>query len=151
MSAFLAEAREPVFPSQQPLRRLARGQFPGLAHSWDLASGHWAPVSFCVLFMSWKIFLASTPPSLSSPIEVKRGSHMGNDPQPPPQISSPTALSWHSSEQLKASGKQRRLGGPVLQPGAQEPAGPCAQGVIVHLLGRLWAPLEAFRINACYK
>lgn len=40
LSTFLAATRELVFPSQQPLRRLAKGQFPGLAHFWGLARCH---------------------------------------------------------------------------------------------------------------
>lgn len=80
---------------------------------------------------------------------------MGNDLQPLPQIKIPTAPSWHSSKQLKAEDRQKRALRPSLQPDsisgtgprAEDPAGPCAQGVIVHLFRRLQALLEAFGIK----
>lgn len=80
---------------------------------------------------------------------------MGNDLQPLPQIESPTARGWHSPKRLKEEDKQKRALQPSLQPdsirgtgpGAEDPAGPCIQGVIVRLFRRLWALLEAFGIK----
>lgn len=63
------------------------------------------PLGPCFLFHSLSVVgnLSRVHPLESVfPIAAKRGSHMGSDPQPLPQISSPAAPSWHGSKQWEA-------------------------------------------------
>lgn len=59
------------------------------------------PLGPCFLFHSLYV-VGNLPLESVFPIAAKRGSHMGSDPQPLPQISSPAAPGWHSSKQSKA-------------------------------------------------
>ena len=77
--------------------------------AWQEATGPLFPFSFSLCSgKSFPLRPLQVFPWPPRPIAIQRGSHMGNGPQPLPQISSPTALSWHNSKQVTASGRWKR-------------------------------------------